>query len=190
MRSVDEALRLVLEQCSPNTPTHVPLSEAVGLVLAEDVENDIDSPPHDKSLVDGFAVRTAELTPGTKLDVIEEIAAGDIPRLPVSSGQATRIMTGAPIPQGADAVVMVERTSGVQGTSFSASQIRIDEPPRAGFGILKQGMSMRRGQVVLSEGKVLRAVEIGLLAEAGKAQVLAHPRPRVAVLTTATAGRS
>src|SRR6185437_8231894 len=93
MLSVDEALALILAQAAPLPPHGLPLADAQGRVLAEDVASDIDSPPYDKSIVDGYAV-----------------VAGDLPSMPVERGAATRIMTGAPIPAGADAVVMVERT--------------------------------------------------------------------------------
>ena len=184
MLSVAEALDLVLQECSPTEPTRTGLSDVTGMVLAEEVTSDVDSPPHDKSLVDGFAVRSSELSPGSELAVIEEVSAGEIPRLPIQTGQATRIMTGAPIPAGADAVVMVEQTLGLEDSSYSAKQIRVESPPREGFGILRQGMSMRQGQVVLAAGQTLRAVEIGLLAEVGRSNVRVHSRPRVAVLST------
>src|SRR5437879_1591671 len=111
MLPVPEAQAIVLEHTRPLPPRDVPLSAAaLGLVLAEDVASDIDMPPFDKSLMDGYAVRCADLPEGQGvLAVIEEVTAGQTPRLTVGAGQTTRIMTGAPIPVGADAVVMVER---------------------------------------------------------------------------------
>ena len=112
MLELPEALRLVLDQDFPLPARRVPLREALGLTLAEDVASDIDSPPHDKSMVDGFAVFSLDLAAGpAELAIAEEIMAGDVPRSAVESRRCARIMTGAPIPTGADAVVMVERTN-------------------------------------------------------------------------------
>src|SRR5687768_1904231 len=111
MLSVAEAQRQVLEQVKPLPPTAVgPFPQALGLVLAEDVVSDLDMPPYDKALMDGFALRSQDVQDGgAALVVIEEVAAGQTPLRAVGPGQATRIMTGAPIPAGADAVVMIER---------------------------------------------------------------------------------
>ncbi len=111
MISVDEALRKVLAQAHPRPAINIPLSDSLGRVLAADVRSDIDSPPHDKSLVDGYAVIASDIDQlNVKRHVIEEVMAGETPTKPVSHGGVTRIMTGAPIPKGADAVVMVEQT--------------------------------------------------------------------------------
>src|SRR5438132_11727949 len=112
MLSVQEALTKVLEQAQPLPPQTLALGPAVlGLVLAEDVVSDLDMPPYDKAMMDGYAVRSTDLRTGqASLTVIEEVTAGRTPQRSVEPGQATRIMTGAPIPPGADAVVMVERT--------------------------------------------------------------------------------
>src|SRR5262245_25201519 len=112
MLSVGEAQTIVLQHARPLPPESMALGPAaLGLVLAEDVVSDLDMPPYDKSMMDGYAVRAADLPDGRgTLSVIEEITAGQTPRLPLGPGQAARIMTGAPLPTGADAVVMVERT--------------------------------------------------------------------------------
>src|SRR4029450_9930778 len=117
MLSVDEALRLVLEHTQPLpwsqalSTSDAWTSEALGCVLTEPVTSDIDSPPHDKSIVDGYALIAADAaSPGIELTVIEEVTAGTVPTRTVERGTATRIMTGAPLPAGADAVVMVEQT--------------------------------------------------------------------------------
>src|SRR5438067_9507577 len=112
MLSVSEAQSLILEAVHPLPAETVPLTPAaLGLVLAEDIVSDIDSPPYDKALMDGYAVRSADLLDGrATLDVVQEITAGRVPTLPVGPGQTARIMTGAPLPDGADAVVVVERT--------------------------------------------------------------------------------
>src|SRR5260370_20405191 len=104
MLSVAEAQALVMKRASPLAPEARPLApDALGLVLAEDIASDIDMPPYDKSLMDGYAVRSADLPEGRgTLSVIEEVSAGQVPEKALGSGQATRIMTGAPIPAAAD----------------------------------------------------------------------------------------
>ena len=193
MISVSEALALVLERCETKLPERATLREAVGLVLAQDVSSDVDSPPHDKSLVDGYAIRAADVARVTsgrvegpvELLVIEEVTAGAVPQIELASGQATRIMTGAPIPDGADAVVMVERTRWKEeaGTPLGVVQIDDEEVAAEQF-IMRRATAMRRGQQVLAAGCTLRDVEVGLLAEVGCGDVMAVPRPRVAVLAT------
>ena len=187
MLTVDEALQSVLDHCRPLPARPVPLKEALGLLLAEEVASDIDSPPHDKSIVDGYALVAADLAGGSaELSVLEEVVAGANPTHTVRPGFATRIMTGAPIPPGADAVVMVERTelkAAAKGPDPDLVRI-VDAPVTSGQNILRQGVSMRRGDVVLKAGTALRAVEIGLLAEVGRDPAAVIPRPRVAILST------
>jgi molybdopterin molybdotransferase len=188
MLSVAEALDLVLQQASTLPPCRVELSAASGRVLAEDVRSDVDSPPHDKSIVDGYAVVAADVRDGkATLSVLEEVVAGDVPRERVVSGTATRIMTGAPIPEGADAVVMVEQTkfSAEAGTSRGIGTVVIDGPPVATRqNILPRGVSVRQGDVVLSAGHKVRPCDVGIAAEAGAAEVCVYSRPNVAVLST------
>ncbi len=185
MLSVEEALKLVLDHVRPCRPQPLTVgdawsSEALGCVLAETVTSDIDSPPHDKSIVDGYAIIAADAAePGAELTVIEEVTAGAVPTRTVERGAATRIMTGAPIPAGADAVVMVEKTT------LAGDRVRIGQwPVNSGQNIMRQGASLTRGQIVLQAGKVLRAIEIGLLAEVGRGSVEGIQRPLVAVLPT------
>lgn len=191
MLSVDEALALVLAQCVALPPRTSALAEADGAILAEDVASDLDSPPYDKSIVDGYAIIADDLASGEAcLTILEEVVAGDVPTVAVERGTATRIMTGAPIPPGADAVVMVERTEQEphesqpnQATSLGRVVIR-DAGMRAGRNILRRGTSLRAGDIVLRAGTRLRAVEIGLLAEVGRASVQVASRPTVAILPT------
>ena len=181
MINVEEALALVLNRVRAKSPELVALEQALGLVLAEDVASDIDSPPHDKSLVDGYALLAddAKKTP-VELHVIEEVTAGATPTRPVTTGSATRIMTGAPIPDRADAVVMVERTE-----SVDAATVRLlEQQVFAGQHIMRRATSLRRDEVVLSQGTLARPIEVGLLAEVGRSQVAVIPRPNVAVLST------
>src|SRR5262249_50681488 len=149
--------------------------------LAEDVASDLDMPPYDKALMDGYAVRAADLAEGrVTLTVVEEITAGHTPAHAVGAGQAARIMTGAPIPAGADAVVIVEHT---RLTDDGRVQID-DRPPRPGQNVLAAGREMRAGEVVLKAGTLLRPQEVGLLATVGRTLVAVHPAPHVAVLST------
>ncbi|HEY1378169.1 MAG TPA: gephyrin-like molybdotransferase Glp [Gemmataceae bacterium] len=180
MIEVSEAQSVILRHARPLPPQPVPLGPAaLGRVLAEDVASDLDMPPYDKAMMDGYAVRAADLTAGPRvLDVVEEITAGRTPTESVGPGQAARIMTGAPLPTGADAVVMVE-----QCEAMDEAHVRV---PRASAGqnIQPRARELRRGETVLSAGAVLRAQEVGLLAIVGRANVSAHPAPRVAVLAT------
>ncbi len=195
MLSVAEALHRVLEQAGTLLPVETALADAHGRVLAEAVASDVDSPPHDKSMVDGYAVCSADLVDGrAQLVVQEEITAGQVPQRAVISGCCARIMTGAPIPDGADAVVMVERTQFVASpprpNSNDSSQsplgtVHIHEDSfRSGQNIMRQGKSLRRGDVVLHSGVEIGPAEIGLLAEVGRTNFLTIPRPKVAVLST------
>ena len=193
MLSVAEAQALVMQHVGPLPPETIPVdAAALGLVLAEDVVSDIDMPPYDKSLMDGYAVRSADLADGRgTLSVIEEVSAGQTPRLPVGVGQATRIMTGAPMPAGADAVVMIERTRSLTGKptqvagGLERNRVEIeDRGLKSGQNILSKGKEMRRGDVVLQAGALFRPQELGVLATVGRTAVHTYPRPRVAVLST------
>jgi molybdopterin molybdotransferase len=155
------------------------VEDALGCVLAEDVASDIDSPPWDKALVDGYAVQAADVShAGVRLKLLEEVTAGRVPTQEVLSGTCTRIMTGAPLPRGADAVAMVETTS------QAGDWVEFQKPAKPEQGVLRQGASMRQGDAVLRAGTVLRAIEIGLLAEIGRTLVNVVRRPTVAILST------
>ncbi|MEQ8789164.1 MAG: molybdopterin molybdotransferase MoeA [Pirellulaceae bacterium] len=191
MLEVAEALQRVLAETRAKSPRTVPLSDALGMVLAEDAVSDVDSPPHDKALMDGYAVLAADAHTGpVELRVLEQVAAGATPAQTVVPGAATRIMTGAPIPDGADAVVMVEQTEplGVENANSAADvpvRVRINASRvDSGQNIMRRAASMRRGEVVLNSGRLLRPMEIGLLAEVGRAEVRVVPRADVAVLST------
>lgn len=182
MLTVEEALSAILGEVRAFQPSNVPLAEALGLVLAADVHSDVDSPPFDKSLMDGFAVRSEDLKGAqVRLKVIEEVTAGRVPTRPVGKGEATRIMTGAPLPEGVDCVVPIELT---ESDENHVSLILDASPITAGANMIRQGTSMRRGDVVATAGRRLRAQEAGALAEAGGHQVPVRRRPRVAVLAT------
>lgn len=180
MLSVDQALALVLQHAAPRPAVSVGLIDALGQMLAETVTSDIDSPPHDKSQVDGYALLAADVaTPNARLRVLEEVTAGTLPTMAVEPGTATRIMTGAPIPEGADAVVMVEQTM-----LDADGHVRIRAAAQAGQNIMRRAASLLRGQTVLSPGTRLRAIELGLLAEVGLTTVTIVAQPTVSVVPT------
>ncbi|MGE3808647.1 MAG: gephyrin-like molybdotransferase Glp [Gemmataceae bacterium] len=182
MISVSEGQRLVLERAAVRPAKSVQLGpEAIGLVLAEEVASDVDSPPYDKAMMDGYAFRHADLAAGKgRLHIIEEITAGKVPARTIGAGQAARIMTGAPIPQGADTVVMHERTRPADG-----DDVEIDDASlQPGKNIMLKAQEMKRGDIVLAPGTVLRGAELGVLASVGRASVQAHPAPRVAIVAT------
>jgi molybdopterin molybdotransferase len=185
MLSVDEALQQVLAPAKAKPPTFCPLGEALGLVLAEDIASDVDSPPHDKSLVDGYAVLAADLTGGTvELEIIEEVTAGAVPTRALTGGCAIRIMTGAPIPTGADAVVMVEQTQSLDSRN-PLGQVRFAaQRVTPGQNIMRRAASMARGDLALRAGVMIRAVEIGVLSEVGRSEIRVVGRPTLSVLPT------
>ncbi len=184
MISISEARACILERAWRNPPRHVLLHEAVAHVLAEDVVSDIDSPPHDKALVNGFALRSADITAaGVELEIIERIMAGGLPTQPLRSGTATQIMTGAILPPGADGVVMVEQTSVDNASQPERVRIEADRVV-PGQNIMRRGAAMMRDSVVLSAGHVVRPVDVGLLAEVGRVRVAVIGPPSVAVLAT------
>ena len=170
---VERAIRRMPEE-------HLPLDETLGMVLAADARSDVSVPPSDCSAMDGFAVRADDLGgEATRLRVVEEIMAGRFPRREVGAGEAARIMTGAPMPGGADAVVMVEKT-----TSPSREMVEVRDAPEAGQHVRVAGEDLSEGCVVLRAGTAIRAAEIGLLASAGCEPVPVFRRPVVAALTT------
>lgn len=149
---------------------------AAGRVLAATVVAPADMPAEPRSTVDGYALRSADGT--APRHVIAELTAGDQQRLSVASGQATRIMTGAPLPTGADAVIMVERTH------EDAAVLTFVGEVRPGECVLPVGSDMRQGDVIVPAGAVLSPGDVGLLANVGLSEVEVYRRPRVAVLST------
>jgi molybdopterin molybdotransferase len=182
MLSVAEAQQIVLTHAKPQPPETLPIGPALlGQVLSEDISSDIDMPPYDKAMMDGYAVRSEDLSGGRgTLTVIDEILAGQTPTRTVGPGQAARIMTGAPIPRGCDAVVIVERTQRADGNRVSIS----DAPTAPGDNILAAGREMRLGDRVLAAGTMLRPQEFGTLASVGRTTAAMYPRPQIAILPT------
>ncbi|MCC7084934.1 MAG: molybdopterin molybdotransferase MoeA [Pirellulales bacterium] len=180
MLSVAEALHQVLECTCANRTEQVQLADAVGSVLAEDIASDVDSPPHDKSIVDGYAVRGEDLVHGrAELAVLEEIIAGAMPTRVVGPAHCSRIMTGAPLPKGVDSVVMVERTQ------LTAERVQIDDERfRTGQNVMRRAASLHKGEIVLRTGAEIGLAEIGLLAEVGRSRVQVVGQVQVAILAT------
>jgi molybdopterin molybdotransferase len=180
-----EARKLVEAEAArlrPSAVETVPLLRSPGRVLAEEVRADRDLPPFPRATRDGYAVRAADLAQlPAELKVIGEIRAGSAldPRLgPIAAGCAAEIMTGAPAPAGADAVVMVEYTS------RNGSQVKVERGVAAGENIVPTGSEARRGDVLLARGTRMTPAAIAAAAAAGKAEVQVHLRPRVAILPT------
>jgi molybdopterin molybdotransferase len=177
--SVDEALERILERVRTLEPTSVELLDALGAVLAEDVIADRDVPPFRNSAMDGYAVRGADVASvPAKLRVIGDIAAGATPAGAVGAGDAMRIMTGAPMPDGADTVVRVEDTDNRVDT------VTITVATKPGTSVRAAGEDLKAGETILRRGAVLRAAEIGVLATLGKKTVSVTRRPRVAIVST------
>lgn len=186
MISIDEALQLVLASAKAKNPVRTAVRDSVGLVLAENVASDVDSPPHDKAMVDGYAVVKADLAGATvELVVIEEVTAGAVPTKKVAPGLATRIMTGAPVPDGAEAVVMIEQTEQLAGNNDGPARVRINDTQVAESGnIMRRATSLAVGGQVLASGTEIRPIEVGVLSEVGRVEVDVFPRPTLAVLST------
>lgn len=187
--TVEQARELLLERVTTMPVERVDLLESLGRVLAEDAVSDIDVAPFDNSAMDGFAVRAEDLAGASEsapvvLDVVSHIGAGDYSELQIGPGQAARIMTGAPVPPGADSVVMVERTHVVDGDGGVGSRVAFEIEPVLGDHIRRRGEEVRAGQTVLRAGELLGAAAVGLLASTGHAQVAVYGRPRVAIVST------
>ncbi|MFQ6014831.1 MAG: gephyrin-like molybdotransferase Glp [Anaerolineae bacterium] len=176
MIPVEEALRIVLEHTPVLEPRAVPFDRALGLVLAEDIRADEDMPPFPASAKDGYAVVAADRSPMRRL--VGEQTAGFVADLRVEPGTAARITTGAPLPPGADAVVMVEFTEEY------GDQVAIRKRVKAGDDVRPAGQDIARGELVLRRGTLLGAAEVGLLATIGYTVVKVYPHPKVAVLST------
>jgi molybdopterin molybdotransferase len=181
MIEVREARERLARALRPGAVETVSLGDALGRVLAQAVVADRDFPPTDRSAMDGFAVRSADLpSPGT-LNVTAEVAAGADPSgVVVGSGEACRIYTGAAVPEGADAVVMVERCE----EDREAGTVAVDDTPSPGQHVRRAGQDLRAGETVLQPGARIRPAEIAALASVGCVDVPVHRAPSVSVLST------
>lgn len=183
MITVEEALEKILSHIQPLGLEKVPILEALGRVIAEDIYASRDIPPLDNSGMDGYAVRYEDIRNATendpvRLEVIEDLPAGFISTKTLKRGQAIRIMTGAPLPQGADTVIPVEDTKKENGsasilkTSFHGENIR------------KAGEDVKKGDWVIAIGDLIRPAEVGMLASVGRSFISVYQRPSVAILCT------
>lgn len=184
MLTVDQAISAILNHVDVTTTDKVPLQDCLRLILAEDIDTPHDSPPFDKSMMDGFAVNSSDFNSGVnrELSVLETITAGTIPTCVVVRGTASRIMTGAPLPDGADCVVPIERVSFDDGCGVTVTICGDDVT--ADRHILRQGFAAKSGEPLLKAGTQLEPQHIAVLAEFGVANVPTHRRPTVAVLAT------
>jgi molybdenum cofactor synthesis domain-containing protein len=178
--SLVEAQEIVIGGCEPVAPVIVECQQMSGRVVAQDVVATEFIPPFDNTAVDGFAVRAQDVTnAGVELEVLGVIGAGHEASYEIGAGQAARIMTGAPMPQGADAVVMIE-----DATVLSTNRVQINKPARVGEAIRKIGEDVRAGDVVFKTGALINAAGIGVLAGINARRVMSYPKLRVAMLST------
>src|SRR6266478_3883582 len=182
MFSYRQALEAVIGklQAIARTPAteSIPLSEAVFRVLARDILSDRDYPPFDRSIRDGYAVRSADTEPGASLHCIGELKAGDSPSIAVTPGACMQIMTGAALPEGADAVIMIEHTS------RERDAVHLDRAVRPGQHVVRRGSEQAAGQTVLSAGTRIGFAEIAAAAQVGAANPVVTRKPRIAILST------
>jgi molybdopterin molybdotransferase len=177
--TVEEALAEILARIKPLPTERVPLMAALGRALAEPIVSGREIPPWPNSSMDGYAVRAVDTTKApARLAVVGTITAGAMPSRAVGAGEAMRIFTGAPLPDGADAVVPQEDTQAADG------HVTLQTSVASGAYVRPRGEDLRIGDVVLHPGAALGPAEIGLLATLGHAQVFVHRRPRVAILST------
>lgn len=191
--TVEKALNLILEKITPVEAELVPLSESFNRVLAQAVIAQADVPPFANSAMDGYAVIAADCVGASKetpvdLKVIDNIPAGATPAKPLSPRTAIRIMTGAPIPEGADAVIRFEETSEYlplpSKGGLAEDEILIYQAAAVGDNVRPAGEDIKASQIILEAGHRLRPQDVGVLAAVGQAQILVHQRPRVAILAT------
>ncbi len=191
MISVEQALEKILATFQLLEPEYVPIMDTLGQVLAEDIRSEITVPPWDNSAMDGYAVLAADTAGATAnspktLKVIDTVIAGSISRKTVTAGTAIRIMTGAPLPKGADAVVQFEDTDEEDrrkaGKQDSVIAIRVAVKPH--LNVRDAGEDIRSGDLVLEKGTLIRPAEVGVLASLGMAKVHVTRRPVIAVLST------
>jgi molybdopterin molybdotransferase len=182
MLTYQQARRTVIEQVrtkqSPRASAPISLWDALGYVLAQEIVADRDCPPFDRSTRDGYAVRAAEVTVGAKLRCSGEIKAGDAVSSPLALATCTQIMTGAAVPAGADAVVMIEHTE------RSGDHVSFSRAARAGQNIVPRGSEAKSGQTLLTPGARLGYVELALAAQVGQTEPRCAAKPRVAILST------
>jgi len=190
--NVDIALEKILHQMSILNHETVPLSESLGRVIAEDISSPINLPPFDNSAMDGYAILFEDSTEASeqhpvKLSVVMDIPAGKAPTGQLKRGQAARIMTGAPVPDGATAIVPVEHTTDnwqKGDVSPLPESVHIIQPANDGANIRRIGENIQENQLVITRGTVIRPAEIGMLAGIGCTEVAVIRKPKVVILTS------
>jgi molybdopterin molybdotransferase len=188
--SVEAALEAILEKMRPVETETVPLARSFGRVLAEAIISEVNVPPFANSAMDGYALiardsQGASLTTPVQLQVVEYVPAGVTPTQKIVPGAAARIMTGAPLPSGADAVVRFEETSEyIAGEGLADHEVLIYQPAQRGDNVRLAGEDIKIGQTLLEAGHYLRPQDVGVLAAIGQAEVPVYRRPRVAILAT------
>ncbi|MGE3152724.1 MAG: gephyrin-like molybdotransferase Glp [Nitrospiraceae bacterium] len=181
---LEEAQRIVLEAARPLGLEKIPILDTLGRVLGEDIVAQRDNPPWDNSAMDGFAVRWDDIkqdhaiTKPVELTIVEDVPAGKMPSKCVGPRQAIRIMTGAPVPSGADTVIKVE------DTEHTPDSVRVFKVEPRGANIRPQGEDVKKGECIISQGMAIRPGEAGMLAILARSLVLVYQRPRVAILST------
>jgi molybdopterin molybdotransferase len=183
MITVEEALNKILSNIHPLGLEKVSILDALGRMIAEDIYANRDIPPLDNSAMDGYALRFEDVQKGSsnhpvRLEVIEDLPAGFISKKKLERGKAIRIMTGAPIPKGADAVIPVEETKKEEGS------VLIFKAAAIGENIRKSGEDVKKGDRVISRGDTIRPAEVGMLASVGRSFISVYQRPLVAILCT------
>jgi molybdopterin molybdotransferase len=181
--SARDAALAILRRVTAGPPLRVPLAQALGSVLAEPIVSPIDVPFRTNSAMDGYAVRAADVRGATavapkRLVVVDRVAAGAVPTRPIGPGEAARIFTGAPLPEGADSVVRQE------DTDHGSEIVTIEKDRDAGVNFRLAGEDIRRGALVLEPGVELRPAALGVLASLAVTHPLVHRRPRVAILAS------
>lgn len=189
LMSLEEALKRMTDGVAPLSAREVDLAHALGRVLAQDVVSGLTLPPWDNSAMDGFAVRSGDVSGASREDpvrlrVMGEVAAGHEPTVSVEQGTAVRVLTGGLMPQGADAVVPVEHTDAPQGASILPGHVAIRAPAPARQHVRRAGSDLLRGQVVLVKGDRITPAAVGSLVASGHAAVMVHARPVLAILST------
>ena len=184
MISVIEARDAILNRIRPLGAERVDIASSLGRVLAEDVHATRNQPPWDNSAMDGYAVRAADTVPASsdspaELEIVEDLPAGYVAKHTVGPGQAIHIMTGAPVPDGADTIVRAERT-----LRIDERRVRILQPVESGTDLRRTGEDIREGDLIIPSEMLIRPAEVGLFASTNRSHVSVYRRPRVAVLST------
>lgn len=190
--NVDRAIELILMDLKSKGPEHIGITEALGRVAAADIVAPISLPPFANSALDGFAVVASDTSDASEdapieLPIVMDIPAGKAPETALQPGQVARIMTGAPMPEGANAVIPVEDTNfdwEADDHVPLGDMLRITRPVKAGAGVRDVGESAKRGDVIIKKGTIFRSAEIGMVAGLGMSDVLVTQQPRVTIISS------